>query len=304
MTPTESAQSAPATIPPAEVAAKVLSAAPPKIDEPAAPAPAETVTFQDAPPPGTSQSAASVTPRAPDAPAASQAAKSKPTPGDLDAKGTPFDPAKHSGALHPVTKTWMPRGGRTPGSGRKPDAPATPPPADAWGAEARAFASAPAAPAATSETASQASPAEKPAEPEKPAYPELECDADNAAEIAANGLYLATGFATGESDEARLTGAEHGNLKKTLSAYFRSKGWHVTGGLAVVFALVAYALKIVRRPKTEARVNTWWQNWRAEAKAAAAKPVKPAAAPVTRDATSAPPPPPSHVDLYSHLRES
>jgi hypothetical protein len=276
---------APAELPVADVAAKVLSAAPPKIEDPARSSSAETGVAGSATVTGQAAPKLEESPRA-----------GKPAPGTLDAKGTPFDPAKHSGARHPVYDTWLPKGGRKPGSVSKPPAP--PPPETAWSAADRAFASAPAAPAVADQPAAPPAAAQETTRAAEPA-PELECNADDAAEVAANGIYLATGLATGEGEEARLKGSEHAQLKRTLAAYARSKGWHATGGLAVALALVAYVLVVLRRPKTEARLSNWWKRYQEGRKVAAAKSVTP-----TNSAAPAAAPRAPSFDPYSHLRDS
>ncbi|MCF3650178.1 hypothetical protein [Synoicihabitans lomoniglobus] len=222
------------------------------------------------------------------------ATTSTPPPADSvekDSGGVVFDESKHNGKKHPKTGRWLPRGGRPKGSKNKKADPV--PAASAWSDADRAAAASP-SPSATAENTPSAPSTES-------IDSELVTDADDAAEVAVGLAYMATGMATGEPSEARLKGGDHTNFKRTLAAYFKSKGWHLTGVLAVGVACVAYLLKVSRQPKTEAKFSGWMQRWKSDR----AKPVEkvPATPPRRKEPATPPSPSPSvPADPYAHIR--
>lgn len=256
-------------IDPAELAARSLATAPAKI-------------------PAVASETARVDPAASPARVNSGAAGLHPAAGDLDAHGRPFDPERHNGSKHPRTGHWMPKkkGRRSVTAGPAVDS------VPGWSeAERATFAG----------RSAQVEPLadEAAGVPETAAPPAAE--PSDAAEVATNALYLGTGLATGHPAEARLKGADHESLKNTLAAYFRARGWHITGGLAVALAVVAYFLKVGNQPKTGETLRERWQAWRA----ARARPVADEGAEIPAEpARPRMDVPPANVmhDPFSHLR--
>ncbi|AHF94456.1 hypothetical protein OPIT5_16655 [Opitutaceae bacterium TAV5] len=96
---------------------------------------------------------------------------------------------------------------------------------------------------------------------------------EDAAEVFANAVYTATGFATGEHEEAQPPPGAHRNLKRTIAAKVRASDVQIVGWVAVAFAVLAYLLTVFRKPKTAAQVRAWMKCEPAE------KTVSPAAPP-------------------------
>lgn len=184
-------------------AADLLGELPPVTPANATPAPAAAVTDQ-----GAATAPASPLP-------------SFGPPPETDAKGTPFDPAKHVRAKHSRTGCWMPR--RQPAAGRAesaapasgsfvaPDAPAAPPPAPA--------------------------------------------DQFEAAGAAATAALIAVGV-TAFGDEWIPRKGEPENLQGAFAAYFRAKGVaDVPPGLALAIAVLGYAGPRFTQPETLTRLQ-------------------------------------------------
>lgn len=283
------ATTAPLELSPADLAAQTLATAPAKVADAPAPAPA-------------------VAP----APAAPAERLPMPRPGDpegeTDSAGVVWDRAKHATKKHPHTGRWMPRGGRRPKFAAVPRAaPAAAPEPSPWSEAERAAAAGQPAEPLPSPTAPAPGAADEPAP--VPTGPGPKADADDAAEVATQAIYLATGVATGHPDEARLRPGDHANLRNTLAAYFRAKGWAVTGGLAVGLALAAYFLKVGNAPKTGDTLRARFTAWRESQRAATARRVSPDAPPAVppRPPTAAPvrmdvPPQKTASDPFAHLR--
>lgn len=197
----------------------------------------------------------------------------KPKAGDVDAKGTAFDPSKHSGAKHRQTGAWMPR---SPGRRRKA-APAVaedsprpaepvrsdlPPAAEtAWSAEERAAAEAPGGFPPPEAAAAASEPVDR---------------STDAAEAVTSALYLVMGAVTGAPDEAVPTAAEHSQLCRSVAAYIRSTGWNGGPLAGMILGLSAWALRTLRKPKSAAAVQKWMEELR-RPRAKNVTPPKPAA---------------------------
>lgn len=260
----------PVVIDPAAAAGAILQDAP-KAEPVATPAPAPAVAVNREPEP-----------------------LAAPNPGaERDGAGVVFDPEKHIRRRHPNSGRWMPKGGRK----KRASTPA--PVADGAGAwsDAERAAAKPQAPSPADSPAPAGSGAQPAAGDVPPS--ELVTNADDAAEVTVSGLCAVTGLLTGEPDEARMKGGDHANLSKTVATYYRSRGWHLTGGLALAVALLAYLIRTARQPKTEKKLGNWWTNWKANrAKRAVPEPTK------NEPQRQAPAPasPPPAADPYAHLR--
>lgn len=222
-----------------------------------------------------------------------------------DAKGVPFDSARHLPRPNSKTGCWMPK---SPGRGRKPDAvvsPAsipTPPPSSA------PITDAPPSPPpsasvetvtpdvtpppplrrrlTTSKAAADRAPTPDPepgadagndAPPNKGAG-DAKSSPDDLARVVQKGLYLATGKALGNMKAAVPPADQDKALHDMLSAFLRWRSIQVVGWLALGVGLISYflrdeifdAINAMRKGKPEPR------------------PVTPIAAPVTRPVANQP----------------
>ncbi|WP_157837246.1 hypothetical protein [Geminisphaera colitermitum] len=113
---------------------------------------------------------------------------------------------------------------------------------------------------------------------------------EDTAETAAAALYLVTGVATGEMDEATPSATEHRSFVRVLGSYLRARGWRFVGIFAIGAALVAYLIKTAMRPKTAAKIKRWRDSWGSkDDPLATAKPVTPVKHTTPAPAPSAPP---------------
>lgn len=193
----------------------------------------------------------------PPAPAQSEVETAPAAEAPRDSLGRPFDPkrfrTKPDGTpFLDKNGRFMPRGGRKPKTPENRETTAQEPPAaapsgPAWTEAERASASQPPPP-----PNGEADPAAKTVEPE------VVGSAEDSAEVACRAVYTALGFATGAPEEAIPTPAEHKNMQAMTAAYFRARGWVFAGGVAVCVALLAYLLRTVNRPKTHAKVRSWF----------------------------------------------
>lgn len=186
--------------------------------------------------------------KAPDPGAPQPAPAAAPVPGPmlppkLDRNGTPFDPSKHSGGMHPKTGAWMPK--RAKREPMKSDVGRLP------------------SNAPKSQVAQDHTPEEAP----QASVPVL--DEFKAAAVAACSILYASGMTLG-GDEWRPSHDEHTNLCLAFENYFRAKGTtDISPGWALAIAVVAYAGPRFRQPKTVGALQTiggafkrfagWWR---------------------------------------------
>lgn len=165
------------------------------------------------------------------------------SPGTTDAKGTPFDPARHVPRLHPRTGRWMPRGGRKPGV----TPPASPPPGESpAGAPAPSYIPEEEPPPPANEDA-------KAGESATPAVDH----SDDAGEVVCSSIEVIAGIVFDAPEDCTPAPAEHKNMVRAVAAYIRAKGWQATAGVGILLMFGAYLLRVLRKPKPNATVRRW-----------------------------------------------
>ncbi len=183
-------------------------------------------------------------------------AETKPA-GDVekDARGTAFDPSRHTGKKNRHTGIWMPKGGRkkkfTQGAegqagnhipSRAGSSPA-PAPSASFIPENE-----PAAPAAETEARERSEAAE----------PSGGADhSEDAAEVVCRAAQLGAGFVFDAPEDCTPAGAEHKSMVKATAGYIRLKGWQATAGVALAIVFAAWVLRILNKPKPQAKVRSW-----------------------------------------------
>jgi hypothetical protein len=170
-----------------------------------------------------------------------------------DSAGVPFDAARHLSKKNPHTGRWMPRGGRKPKvaasgvpNGTSPGVPAS----DASSAP-RVESFIPTEPPPPKPEGNAAS-ADK-AAPE----PEIE-HSDDAAEVVCSALQVVAGIAFESPEDCTPAPAEHKNMVRATAAYIRAKGWQATAGIGLALMFGAFLLKVLRKPKPQAKVREWF----------------------------------------------
>lgn len=166
--------------------------------------------------------------------------------------GTPYTNARGD---------YMPRGGRRKGV---PNAP-TPPPAQPWSeAERRAAVSPP--PAESSPESQPAAPGTPP--PAESAAPGATMPgavdlSESGAEVGCRVVYTLSGAIFNAFEDCEPAAREHDQLRKSLAAYIRSKGWTATAGWAIFLEFCGYLLRLVRKPGPSKQLRAWFADWRA-----------------------------------------
>jgi|GEM_PF-4019306 len=193
--------------------------------------------------------------------------------GTLDAKGTPYDPAKHVPRMNSRTGRWMPRSpGRfakrpaaAPAAAEAPRPVDLPPvtevTADALVELPAARTAPPIAEVKPGAPAAEASPETPPASASIPdvgpdsgpagADPARTADARasaaHAGKLAARATYAVTGAVIRDHKAAKPTPAEHTALADTWTAFFEFRGVALVGVFAVGAAVLCYLLEDGRR---------------------------------------------------------
>lgn len=170
---------------------------------------------------------------------------------ERDAKGVPFDPARHLARKHPATGRWMPKGGRKPGSGSAPTS-------------SESSAGAPSNPlpppsASFIPDAAPPPPVEAKAGSDEPAPVRVESvdHSDDAAECGVCAVVAVAGLVFDE--DCSPGAAEEKNMKKAVAAYIRAKGWQATAGIGLFLMFAAYVLRLLRKPGPKTKVREWFR---------------------------------------------
>ncbi len=242
--------------------------------------------------------------------------------GTPDAKGTPYDAAKHVPRMNPKTGRWMPRspgrfakrpaaapaGAPTPAEAPRPAElpPVTEVTADALVELPAARTAPPLAEVKPGAPAAEASP-ENP--PTSASIPEVGPDAGpagadpargadarasaaHAGKLAARATYAVTGAVIRDHKAAKPTPAEHTALADTWTAFFEFRGVALVGVFAVGAAVLCYLLEDGRREPFVDFVKGLFRK-KPERRA---EPVADAPAPAT------PPPAPASPASVHHVR--
>jgi hypothetical protein len=140
----------------------------------------------------------------------------------------------------------MPRGGRKPAVA----AAGTPP-------------GAPAATAASRPPAPSFIPPEEPpaaATEEKPTGEAVRIvdHSTDAGEVIARGAQLTAGIVFDAPEDCQATDAEHRHMVEATAAWIRSKGWQAAAGVGVLLMFAAWLLKVLQRPKPQAKFRSWF----------------------------------------------
>jgi len=214
--------------------------------------PASAIVQLEMPTPtGPAAPASSPQPASVDAPVSQPAAEVP-----RDKAGTAFDAARHLNKLHPTSGRWMPKGGRKARASGAP-ASATPP------APAQSFIPKDAPPPAAEGKSEDKSSAAAPAAVDY---------SNDAGEVVCRATQLIAGIAFDSPEDCTPAAAEHKNMVSATAAYIRMKGWQASAGVALLLVFAAWLLRILSKPKPQAKVREWLRFTRAQDVTPAAEP--------------------------------
>jgi hypothetical protein len=91
----------------------------------------------------------------------------------------------------------------------------------------------------------------------------------DAGEVIAHGAQLTAGLVFDAPEDCQATAEEHRHMVEATAAWIRSKGWQAAAGVGLVLMFAAWLLKVLQKPKPQAKFRSWFSRGDAAGSASA-----------------------------------